>query len=215
VATLAELKAEIASDLRRSNLSTEIAAAITAAISDVDVNRFWFNETRKYTFQTVPGQADYDLSQDGANGIKEFIEFDFIQGTFGSGRVTDLWQRADYDSLELDIADGTMNGDPIDWGYYGGQLRLYPVPDQIWTIRIGGHYRLNPLTTDDSQNAWTNEGYQLIRAQARARVFAFPIRNVEMAQTSVSIAQGELDRLRKETTRRTATNRIRPLRGGF
>src|SRR5215510_6579896 len=54
--TLGDLKSQITSDLRRTNLATEIAAAIPDAIRDHDSERFWWNDTlNPYTLTISPG----------------------------------------------------------------------------------------------------------------------------------------------------------------
>lgn len=65
--TLALLKAEIADDLDRTDLTTAIASEITKAIGFFQDTRFWFNETRDCVIATAANQRLY--SDEGVEGI--------------------------------------------------------------------------------------------------------------------------------------------------
>src|SRR5690606_8798839 len=68
--TLAIMKARIANELgQRTDLDSEIATAINAAIAAYQATRFHFNEGRTVTFTTVAGQEFYD-ADDAANLAK-------------------------------------------------------------------------------------------------------------------------------------------------
>ena len=72
--TLATLKSRIADDISRSDLTTQIANSITDAITYYQNRRFFFNETRSETFDTVAAQSLYRSSDDAA--IPTFARLD-------------------------------------------------------------------------------------------------------------------------------------------
>src|SRR6185437_14409038 len=66
MASYLDLQTAIASDLTRSDLTSQIQSAVQDAIAQYETDRFWFNTTRSLTFNTVPGQSQYtgtDLPQ--------------------------------------------------------------------------------------------------------------------------------------------------------
>lgn len=209
MATLATLKAEIAVDIIRP-ATTYIASAITAAIGDYEHERFWFNETRGFTFSTVAATADYALTSVSTT-IADFITIDWVQILVGT-QARNLVRDPDLAEMDMLIATASLSGEPTSFGYFGESFRLYPIPDQVYTMRVAGHYKLADLTGDDQSNAWTTEAYQLIRNRAAARVFTSPFRNLAMAQVAEASAQDQLNRLRSQTTSRVSSNRIRPTR---
>src|SRR5215475_14028235 len=90
--TLGTLKAQVASDLRRSNLTTEIARAVLDAINDHDSERFWFNEfaPNPYTLAVSPGGGQGTTGTGGTPAgdiyllsaqapVQEFIKIDEVR----------------------------------------------------------------------------------------------------------------------------------------
>jgi hypothetical protein len=100
---LGDLKALIASDLRRSNLADEIANAIPDAIRDHESERFWWNETfpRPYTLTVSPNGGaggsgvPIDATAQGdvyfltpQNPVQEFIRIDNVRANIGGAGPT-------------------------------------------------------------------------------------------------------------------------------
>src|SRR3990172_2383955 len=95
--TQAALIAEILSDTERGTGETAaIRNKIASAIRHYSPTRFWFNESRDATFNTVIDQSDYAF---GTDITPEFYTIDGLFMTEGSN-VYDL-RHADYRSLEI------------------------------------------------------------------------------------------------------------------
>jgi hypothetical protein len=205
MATFADLKSEIATDLVRTDLTTQIDQAVLDAVQYHASERFWFNETRDYTFSTVAGTSDYTLAT--VSGVTDFIKVDYVQATISSSNKFMLDQVTP-DEME-DLLSVTTSGQPTCWAYYNSTFRFYPVPDAVYTMRIAGHCVLSALSGASDSNAWTTHARNLIRATARKFVFARNIRNLPLAQVSEIDEGRELDRLRRETSRRSGTRVIK------
>jgi hypothetical protein len=204
--TLATLKADIADDLARSDLSTQIADAINRAITFYQNQRFWFNETRDETFSTVAAQARYSSSDDPA--IPEFVTLDALITTVaGQNRIL---KQADPVEFELLQDNSASQGEPYCFTYYDITIGLYPIPDDAYTVRMMGHIRkAAPATDDEADNVWMTHGYQLIRSRATAELAMRKTRDFSLAQ-AMQIAEGqEFTRLKAETSQRIATGQIR------
>lgn len=203
--TLATLKADIADDLARSDLTDSIAAAITRAIEYYQPVRFWFNETRGETWSTVAGQARYTSSDDTA--IPKFVTLDSLYITIGGQN-----RRLRYvtpDEFELQTDSSASQGEPYSYTYYDITFGLYPIPGDVYTVRPLGHIKRDvPASDAEANNVWMTDGYQLIRSRASADVWARKIRNTDMAILNSQAETNELDRLLSETSRRIATGRI-------
>ena len=93
-------------------------------------------------------------------------------------QVMDEWQDANY------------TGQPADYGLYGRQLRIFPVPNDAYRLDISGLGRLapNPLTQETDTNAWMTDGAAIIRAQAKLLVYRDLLRD----ETGVALAQNQL-----------------------
>src|SRR5262245_31745799 len=138
--TLGDLKAKVASDLRRTNLTAEIADAILDAINDHDTERFWWNETGPtvYTLTVSPGAGSgttgpgnsaagdiYQLTPQAP--IQEFIRIDCVRAL-----LPGVWytlKQTDWNTIE-NLYSTLSNGQPSWWAYSGGYLRIYPIPSQ-------------------------------------------------------------------------------------
>lgn len=209
MSTLTDLKADIADDLQRSDLTDAIADAISRAIRHYQAEHFYFNESRDKTFSCVVGQTWYTGSDDA--DIPLFTDIDMVHITIGSNR----YQLREYDIQRFEIlTDGNAsNGQPYAYTYYNQSIGLYVPPDDTYTVRIIGAYKApEPATDGETDNVWMTEAYQLIRSHATSDVAARKIRNFELAAASAQGRDIELNRIRQETARRVKTNRVTPNR---
>jgi len=225
--TLGDLKDQIVSDLRRTNLGPEIAAAIPTAIRDHDSERFWFNQTYPQAYaltisanggipsDTVSSARGDCYALNPQQGYQEFIMIDEVRaqlspplGVWYTVKQTD-WQTVEHYYSTL------SNGQPSWWATENGCLRIYPLPPpgQSYPLRIFGHVRLIPLAADTDQNAWTNAGFDLIRYTVLKRLYSFPIRDAAQVQNAEQAGARCLDYLRRETSRRVRKNRMKAYYG--
>lgn len=205
MATFGELRTQIMEDTDRGDLSDQIGRAIKSAIRLHAGERFWFNETRDYTFNTVNGTDEYAITE--SSGIADFEKVDYLEIQVGS-----RWERTvriDPSQMEAQH-DQTQMGQPFAWSYYNKKFRFHPTPNGIYSVRVAGHYLLTELSDDSDENAWTIDAKDLIEERAKAILFASTIRNLEQATVHNTIADTFLLPLRTRTSRRTATGRIRP-----
>lgn len=157
--------AEIESDTDRSD-TTAITAKIEAAIRQYQPRRFWFNESRSVTFNTVASTAEYSFATIGT----EFYKIDGAFLTDGT-EVLEL-DRRDYRALEL-LASDTTEAVPTDYAYIARAIRLYPTPDAIYSTRLTGHVKAAaPAGDGEASNVWMTEAYDLIMSRAKAELYA-------------------------------------------
>lgn len=197
MATFAALKAEIAVDLTRSDLTTQINQAVLDAIADHSVERFWFNEVRNATISLVDATDEYSFS--ASSTVLEFIHVDWVRVSINSQWVR--LERIDPDEME-ELHATTTEGEPAWWSFYQEKFRFYPTPNASYTARVAGHVRLVALSADGDTNAWTNAGRALIRYAALKKLFLFPPKDPEKSIGAAMLEQQQLEFLRKETDRR-------------
>ncbi len=205
--TLALLKAEIADDLDRTDLSSQIASEIVRAIRYYQRTRFYFNETRDETFDTVADQKLYSVTDDEA--IPEFIEIDQIYLMDG-GEPQELDEISPKE-WELLTASGESTGRPCSYCYFNRSLGFYPIPDQAYTIRPVAHIMKDaPETDEEADNVWMTEAFDLLRARVCAQLGQRKLRDVALVQAHRPLEQDELWRLNSETNTRIGTGFITP-----
>jgi hypothetical protein len=195
-----------------------IRNAISTAISEYQKQRFRFSDINPgvpTTFVTVPGQSVYTIS-DNPN-IASVYYIDYLNIAIGNtlqelGRVTPETQH-------LNIQLFNQNGFPSSYAYEGNSLVLYPVPDQIWTLYLGGHILVAaPASDGEANNPWMTQAELLIRSRAKYEIATHVTRNPTMAAAMSPDPQenGQAYRawksLKAEGNKITGTSRIRPMR---
>lgn len=181
MSTLTIMKARIASELRRSNLSTQIAAAISTAIVAYETEFGAKMQSRSLTVTTVAGTERY------TSGLSSLLRIDWVKGQVGD-HVFSL-DFMSQEEMESASTNGTSTGQPGHWTWFAESLQLYPVPDAVYTVRIGGLVAVAEPTTDsEASNAWMTVYERLIRCRAKwelaTHVLRDPVLKADMAEAT-------------------------------
>lgn len=222
MSNLAVMKARIASELARSNLTDQIAAAITTAITEYQKERFRFSDaipSAPPTFNTVAHQYIY-TSADNAN-ISTLYNFDYVHVDIGNTiEYLERWTPAE---LKMYIQQNTMEGQPSWYAYEGNQLLLAPIPTQAYLITLGIFRNVAAPASDiETDNPWMTVGELLIRSRAKFEIATHVTRNPAMVTAmspdppsqngGTSGATWRAYRsLKGEANRATGRGRIRPM----
>lgn len=204
--TLGTLKSQIADDLARGDLTTQIAAAINSAIDFYKEERFFINETRDATFVTVADQTTYDVDDDA--DIPLFIKIDAMFVEDSDSQRFEL-DRIDPVEMEMLLNDGAATGRPVSWSYFNQAFSFYPIPDAVYTVRPMGQIEVAaPAADDTTGNVWMTRGFELLRCTAKAYLYAHTIKNLQMAGVMGAAEGRARDNLRRETSKRRASGQI-------
>ena len=214
MSTFAVLKARIVDEMVRGDLTaTQLDNAVNDAIRQWEGERFKFNEKR-YTILTVAAQEYYDLegptlltSAGAAVGTGEtLLEIDDIFTSINNNpyrlcprtqQHLDEWQSTTY------------QGQPADYTLYGAQLRIWPIPDQEYTLSLMGLARLspNPLSDDSHTNAWMTEAEPLIRATAKMLLYRDILRDRDGAAGALELVKEAESMLKRKMAAQAYTGR--------
>ena len=161
--SLTTLKARIASEIHRPDLTAEIASAISSAILQHRSRRFEFNELPA-SFNTVAAQESYTS---GDTGFPTDIgELDTLRITV-SGTHT-LLRSLTFPELQALSITTSLTGAPSGYSWYGQKLYLYPIPDAVYAVLVSYQRRkAAPANDADTTSVWTNEAEALIRHCAK------------------------------------------------
>lgn len=191
MATYGDMKARIADELSRTDLSSQIASEIQSAIFYYQDDRFYFDQRRDVTFNTVASQEFYSSSD--ITNFNLLIDLDAVTVTVNGNRFNvKPWP---YPDLEMISVTTTTQGEPNYYAIYAQQMRLYPIPQQVYSIRLSGVFSLAAPILDADSNAWTNDAEELIRARAKKKINLNYIKDTEQAtidQTSETEAYNGL-----------------------
>ena len=204
--TLTSLKARVADDLARSDLTSQIANAISDAITHYQPQRFYFTESRDATFVTVAAQSRYSSSDDA--DIPKFVKFDAVFLVDSSSIVYELEMRPPVEMENL-LDSGAPSGRPHSYAYFANGFQLFPIPDAVYTIRPVGVIRKDaPATDGEANNVWMTEAYELLRCRAKLYLAVHVLKNTDMALIMQAAEKEALSKLRSETTKKAAGGRV-------
>lgn len=178
MATFLDMITRIDDELDRGGaINAQIRKAIVTAVAFYARKKFYFTET-SFTFNTVVAQEYYGVADNAA--IATSPSLDILNIDINAGRFQLVKQSFDYvDSISYLV--GSL-GQPMIWAYRAEQIRLYPIPSQVWTITAFDIPRLTALSSDSDSNAWTNDAEALIRATAKIDLIQNVIRGTDMAE---------------------------------
>lgn len=161
MADLSALKTRIASELHHSNLTSEIADAITSAIAQHRSRRFEVNQLQA-SFNTVASQEAYTTST-----IPDDIgQIDTLRITVSGNRY--LLDPIGLAELQTLSTTTTLIGRPTRYAFYAQQIYLNPIPDGIYAVLVSYLQRKDaPSGDSDGTTIWTNQCEALIRACAK------------------------------------------------
>lgn len=198
--TLGDLKTRIYSELHYTE-STAVQNAVESAIRSFIDQRFWFNEAQ--TTFALSLTTMYSL----ASKLPNLAELDTLKVWVNSRPY--LLSRQPWAKLE-DWDAGTGTGTPCDYAIHHEMLRLYPSPSATYTAEASYLKKISMTASASASSVWTNEAFDLIRHRAKALVYAEWMLDTENAQRCETLAQMELDRLQRQTSRFKSTDRVEP-----
>ncbi len=205
--TLGTMKERISQETRRkayddagTRYQTAVDDAISTAIQAYQDERFYFNESRDVTFSTVNAQEFYD--SDDQSDLANLIKIDYVK-LHVDNTTFDLMP--DYPSeIESASTNATATGQPGWYLWYNQQIRLYPIPNDAWTVRVAGVYTYaEPAADDTANNFWMTVGERLIRSRAKYELALHVLRDVELAQTMASAVTEALSQMKSRTNKLT------------
>lgn len=188
-----------------------IQNAIWSAIAKWERQPFYFNEVYgAANFVTVSGQEFYTSADSSL--IASAPQLSKLNAIVSANRQPLTLRSWEY--LDGMSTNPQATGSPSDFSYFARQMRLYPVPDAAYTINVSATQRVAALSADSDANVWTQDGFDLIKAEAKLILAREVLGDDEMAarmEAAINGPGGYLSALRGETTRR-GRSRIKPTR---
>ncbi len=205
--TRADIEAQIADDLARSDLSSQISDAVNTAIRSYRFERLGFNEAYRVT-------ATLSVSTDSlafTDVSVRFRKIDRMRLIRTSGDYLDLYRR-DYDWImsRQDVRIATL---PLEYAVYNNTFHFDSLADQTYTLLLDGIKELGNASLSYSAadaSAWFNEGRELIRHRAKREVYAHVLKDLELAAAAKGAETDALDTLKSEAGEQNSTGFIRP-----
>lgn len=180
--------------VNESITTAQINNAIQSAIKHYERRPFWFN-TKRGTFATVASQETYAAAAN--SDIPYIVQIDSM--SIDSPKANLLGVN---DSDIEDLQDGSATGRPRLYAYFEQKIRLYPIPDAVYTVRLNYICKFAALSADGDTNAWVDECEEMIR-QASKRILCTDILHADdMAQRYAELERVAYERIRAENRQR-------------
>lgn len=196
------MQTRIADEISRSDLTSQIQLAILAAIKWYEREPWYFNQTST-TVPTVASTQAYNLPSD-------YKQMDAMTVTISTVNIYRVTPRP-WTLIRDKTSQTSLIGQPMEYGIYGQQFWLYPIPDAVYTITEYYWNQFTVLTNNTDTNAWMVDGEELIRYRAKADLFTNVIRDFDEAGAMTAAAKGAYDNLCETSSRRMApAGRITP-----
>ena len=183
--------------------SAQINYAIQDTIKQYERRPWWFNQ-KTATFSTVDGQEYYSSSD--LSDIPDIVQI--IAATVTNNLKGPL-KPVDYLTID-DEQDGSVEGEPRVFAYFKENIRLYPIPDAVYTITLSYIYRLTALSADGDSNAWTTDAEELIRSGAKRRIALNYLESETVAARFAVMEREAFTEMLAENRRRWPNTVLRP-----
>jgi len=200
------MRARIGREIRRPALTTQIDEAIVTAIGAYAGTRWAFNERRDVTFATIASQEFYGTAAHASIPLLRKLDYAKV---YVGGTAYDL-KPSDPSTME-DLSDSATNtGQPSEYVYYAKQLRLYPVPDAVYTVRLAGQFVVAaPASDSEADNPWMIDAERLIRSRAKLELCVHVTFDQIMAQAMGEAVRDAESDLKGTANMMTGTSRVK------
>lgn len=213
--TLGDMKTRIASDIEREltdetftarTWEDEIEASIFDAITLQKSKQYWFMQ--KPTSAAITSSCSTTSSY--VSEPTGLVQIDSLRLTVNSQKQS--VDPVSFEEMEsLHDGNTTDTGEPFKYCRYGQRVRLYPSPDDTYTLTWSGLFDDAAMDSDDDQTVWTTvgKGELLIRRQAKVILYRDYIKaynDVPAAVTALVEVEKALDR---EHAKRVGTRRLK------
>jgi hypothetical protein len=205
--TRSDIEAQIADDLARSDLASQITAAVNTAIRSYRFERLGFNEAYKVT-ATLSTSAD---TMTLASLSVRFRKLDRVRIVRAAGDYLDLYHR-DYDWI-MSRQDVRVVCQPVEYAVYNQAIHFDSMADQDYTLLMDGLKELGNASASYSAGdttAWFNDARELIRHRAKREVHANVLKDMELAAAAGAAEKEALRILKAEMGEQISTGFIRP-----
>lgn len=209
-------RTDLLTPLSDSSLTlSPIKNAIQSAIAKWEGEPFYFNEVYSSPlFTTVAAQEFYTISD--AAAIATMPSVTHLSITVSNNRYPLAKRTWQYLS---DISpNASLTEQPTDWSYFAERIRLYPIPNGAYPVIASRLQILTALSADGDANVWTQDGYDLIRSEAKLILAQEVLHDDEIAARMKAAIYGDpgaphirgyLSALKSQSMRR-ARSHIRP-----
>ncbi len=196
MSTLAIMLQRVQDELARDDLEQQVRYAISDAIKAYEAERWFFNETRDITFSTVNTQEFYSESDEQLIG--DIVKIDYLALYIDNQPYQLLAMRPE--EIEHASTNSTTYGSPSWYCWYNNKIRLYPIPDATYTVRVAAVVQsAEPADDAEAANPWMTSAERLIRSRAKLELALHVLKDAELASVMSQAVTEAYEQLKDRT----------------
>lgn len=196
------MQSNIATFLRRDDLSSEIPIAIKRAIAHYSNEDWpWLQARTTASITTSSSTKTVTIPSDFKSVVTLLV-------TVNSAKY-ELYQRTQKEIEEL-YYDESLTEIPLRYAIWDGNFYLYPIPDDTYVLTLDYYQELTELANSTDSNEWTTTAEELIEARACWWLANRVMRNMELANSFKEAELEAYQRLRANATLQISSGRLRP-----
>lgn len=196
--------ANIRSDINRdSTFDTRIKQALEDAVKFYRARRYGFNTKRK----------SFTVTTEYTSLTANFLAVDAIR-IYRTSSV-DPMEEVTYTEINDRLRSLSLSAQPVMYAIQDRQLRVFPPPDQTYTVDMAYLFNLPEVSasaSDSTSSNWLEEGYELIKTHAMIDVLENYIDGDEALQKAdrlrIRESQAESE-LKRRANREQSSGRVR------
>lgn len=200
------LEQQIADDLDRVDLTTQVSRAVETAIRMHEHDRYWFNTVYAVTATLSSSTAFIPFTE----LPRRFLEIDRIRLVRNTSYYYEMIQR-DRDWL-FDRQDVIVYTEPSEFTVYADSLQFDNYANQSWPLLVDGLVSLGNTASNtysiSSSVAWFGEARDMIRASAKKDLLMHVIKDPEQAVAMGVFETGVKNILKSKANQRAASGRV-------
>lgn len=220
MATLSDIAANVANQLSRSDLTTEIKTEIGSSIRRLNREVSHITEMRAlelttsagvYWYGTVDASSGvgYGAAQSATMAVSNIVSVVYMRLSPGATGVNEPLTFKDYRYFEALREGSVSSGEPTFWTLYAGQIGLFPTPGEAYTIEISANVKPVVPTADAHTSVWFDEYPEIVESMAASRVYRKYLQDEERATAFDRIAISDMAALALEASKKVGSGRLR------
>ena len=153
--------------------------------------------------------GDQDFTGRTAVDTKDILGIKYARENPGASGLNEPLGRLSYTDFERMFEGSTPGGTPTYWTYYGGEIGIWPTPDDAYTLYFSATVKPVVPTSDDDTSVWFDEAGEMIRAGACKRVCLNYLRDTERAAMFAGTEESERQGLEMEYLLKSSSGKIK------
>ncbi len=204
MATLGELRAQIAERLQDTSLQSISASSVNTIINETisyyKFRRYWFNE-KEATLSTTADSAVL-------SGIPSDFLFELSRGGLSVIDNQYVYPLQKVDTFTYDANDIGTRGIPSMYVYRDRTFDLYPIPERVYPVTLRYIKEYADLVNDVDSNDFTTIGERMVRYNALSRIYAEYKMDAQMEAYYTARADNEEQNLLKRSSALSGTGTL-------